>query len=56
METQQILRTDRQSMFKFERILPDQALAPDRRGFPDRQAVPLSGEAKGLGIGAGQIA
>jgi hypothetical protein len=42
--------------FKFERVLSDQALAPERRGFRDRLVVPLLEEAKGLGIAARQIA
>jgi uncharacterized protein involved in outer membrane biogenesis len=38
--------------FRFARVLSDQALAPERRNFRDRPAVPLLAEAKGLGIGA----
>ena len=42
--------------FKFERVLSDQALAPEHRGFRDRLVVPLSVEARGLGVGGGRIA
>jgi hypothetical protein len=42
--------------FKFDRVLSDPALAPERRGFQDRLAVPLLEEAKGPGIAVRQIA
>jgi hypothetical protein len=42
--------------FRFERVLSDQALAPERRGFRDRLVVPLLEGARALGIAAGRIA
>jgi hypothetical protein len=48
-------RSAAERAFKFERVRSDRALAPEHRGFQDRPAVLLSEEARGLGIGAGQI-
>ena len=41
---------------KFQKVQPDQALAPERQVVRDCLVAPLREEAMGLGTGAGQIA
>jgi hypothetical protein len=41
---------------KFQKVQPDQALAPERQVVRDRLVAPLPEAAMGRGIGAGQFA
>ena len=41
---------------KFQKVRPDQALAPERQVVRDGLVAPFREEAMGLGIGAGQMA